>query len=61
MKGFDVVDRELSAYDVQKAYLLCNFPSKVVWILEYLRAYIESDIHIEWRDQYLLYVVHVLQ
>ena len=25
---------DLSAYDVQKAYLLCNFPTKVVWILE---------------------------
>ena len=62
MKRFDVVDRKfVRAYDVQKAYLLCNFPRKVVWILEYLSAYIELDTYIEWRDQYLLYVVYVLQ
>ena len=36
----------LSAYDVQKAYFLCDFPRKVVWTLEYLSAYIESDVHI---------------
>ena len=39
MKGFDVVDREfVRLYDSQKAYLLCNLPRKVVWILEYLSA-----------------------
>ena len=43
-----------------RPYFLCTFPRKVIRILEYLRTYIESEMHIEWRDQNFLCVVHVL-
>ena len=48
MKRFDVVDREFvrAVYDVLKAYLLCTFPRKVVWIIEYLSVHILNQTYI---------------
>ena len=48
----------MPANDTRKAYFLCNFPMEVVRFLEHFKIYTESEMHVEWRDQYMLYVLH---